>query len=281
MSENSEITHVSDTALMVAACRAHETSLEDAWVRDPFAARLAGEHGFAILNAMPHANIMRMGLAVRTRFADELLLDALSQHPIATVLSVGCGLDTRPWRLNLPPNLRWIEIDFAPVLDYKEQLMSGETPRCRRERLTVDLNDPAQRSAMYEAAGSAPALMITEGLLLYLPAATVDALAVECANQSGVRHWISEITTSAFSKVLGGGIDTTAPIRHVQAPDALKGEEILDALQRHGWTKSAMRSYITDVAFAQERVKRMSGSLPPVLPFPPGDPTGVHRFTHE
>lgn len=281
MSENSEITHVSDTALMVAACRAHETSLEDAWVRDPFAARLAGKRGFAILNAMPHANIMRMGLAVRTRFADELLLDGLSQHPIATVLSVGCGLDTRPWRLNLPPNLRWIEIDFAPVLDYKEQLMSGETPRCRRERLTVDLNDPAQRSAMYEAAGSAPALMITEGLLLYLPAATVDALAVECANQSGVRHWISEITTSAFSKVLGGGIDTTAPIRHVQAADALKGEEILDALQRHGWTKSAMRSYITDVAFAQERVKRMSGSLPPVLPFPPGDPTGVHCFTHE
>src|SRR5690242_19545823 len=37
-----EITHVSDTALMVAACRAHETELQDAWVRDPFAARLAG-----------------------------------------------------------------------------------------------------------------------------------------------------------------------------------------------------------------------------------------------
>lgn len=282
MSPNgSEITHVSDTALMVAACRAHETSLEDAWVRDPFAARLAGERGFAILNAMPHANIMRMGLAVRTRFADELLLEALSQHSIATVLSVGCGLDTRPWRLDLLPNLRWIEIDFAPVLDYKEQLMSGETPRCRRERLTVDLNDPAQRSAMYEAAASDPALMITEGLLLYLPAATVNALAAECANQSGIRHWISEITTSAFSKVLGGGIDTTAPIRHVQAPDALKGEEILDALQRRGWASSAMRSYITDVGFAQERVKRMSGSLPPVLPFPPGDPTGVHHLTHE
>ena len=48
-----EITHVSDTALMVAACRAHETELEDAFVRDPFAARLAGERGKAILNALP------------------------------------------------------------------------------------------------------------------------------------------------------------------------------------------------------------------------------------
>jgi len=44
-----EITNVSDTALIVAACRAHETGLEDAFERDPFAARLAGERGFANL----------------------------------------------------------------------------------------------------------------------------------------------------------------------------------------------------------------------------------------
>ena len=60
---NGKITHVSDTALMVAACRAHETELEDAFVRDPFAARLAGERGFAILAALPHANVLRLGLA--------------------------------------------------------------------------------------------------------------------------------------------------------------------------------------------------------------------------
>jgi O-methyltransferase involved in polyketide biosynthesis len=46
---SSEITRVSDTALMVAACRAHEAELEDAFVRDPFAARLAGERRPAIL----------------------------------------------------------------------------------------------------------------------------------------------------------------------------------------------------------------------------------------
>jgi len=68
------------------------------------------------------------------------------------VLSVGCGLDTCPWRIDFPSDVRWIETDFAGVLDYKEQLMSGETPRCRRERLPLDVNDPAQRRAMYEGA---------------------------------------------------------------------------------------------------------------------------------
>lgn len=276
-SAGGEITHISDTALMVAACRAHETEQEDAFVRDPF--RLAGEHGPAIVASMPHSAVLRIGLAIRTRFVDELLLDALAVHPVATVLSVGCGLDTRPWRLSLPSGLRWIEIDFAEILDYKDRLMHGETPCCRRERLEIDLNDAAQRRAMYEAAGPAPALMITEGLLLYLPAATVDALGAESWNQSGIAHWISDITTSAFSRTLGGGEDTMQPIRHVQAPDCLKGEQILEVLRRHGWTTSAMRSYISDVEFVRERVRRiMGGATPPQFSYPPDDPTGVHRF---
>jgi methyltransferase (TIGR00027 family) len=276
---NREITHVSDTALMIAACRAHENELEDAFFHDSFAARLAGERGVAILRTMPYANVLRLGIAIRTCFIDELLLDALATHPITTVLSVGCGLDTRPWRLDLPPDLRWIEIDFADVLDYKDGLMSGERPRCRRERLTVDVNDSADRRAMYGAAGSSAALMITEGLLLYLPAATVDALAAEVFIHSGVYHWISDITTLAFSKVLGGGADTMQSIRHVQAADALKGEQILEVLQRHGWATSAMRSYITDAEFVMERVRRaMGGVTPPRRPYPPGDPTGIHLF---
>jgi O-methyltransferase involved in polyketide biosynthesis len=77
---------------------------------------------------MPHANVLRIGLAVRTRFLDELLLEALAEYPIATVLSLGCGLDTRPWRLELAPDLRWIEIDFNDVLDYKDRLMSSRRP---------------------------------------------------------------------------------------------------------------------------------------------------------
>ena len=275
----SEITHVSDTALMVAACRAHETELEDAFVRDPFAARLAGERGHAILNAIPYGAIMRIGLAIRTRFIDELLLETLRANPISTVLSVGCGLDTRPWRLNLSPTLRWIEIDFAAILDYKDRLMSGETPSCRRERLEVDLNHAAQRRVMYEAAGRAPTLMMTEGLLMYLPAATVEALAAESGQQSGVRHWISDITTSAFSRTLGGGTDTMQSIRHVQAPDSLKGEQILEVLQHYGWKTSMMRSYITDVGCVRERVQRMMGDAPrPQFSYPPHDPTGVHLF---
>jgi methyltransferase (TIGR00027 family) len=272
-----QITHVSDTALLVAACRALEAESADGFVHDPFAARLAGERGMAILRQNPQPEMMRFGIAVRSRFIDRLLLEALASKPIATVLSVGCGLDTRPWRLELPPDLRWVEVDFADMLDYKEAVMSAETPRCRRQRLTADVTDPAQRLAIYQAAGPEPALMITEGLLMYLPAATVDALGSEAWQQSGIAHWMVDIMTTAFARVINS--DSMRSLRHVQAYDSLPGEEIFDRIRRNGWETSTRRSYLTDMAFAIERIERLMGPRPAgPPPISMDDPTGVHLF---
>jgi O-methyltransferase involved in polyketide biosynthesis len=188
-------------------------------------------------------------------------------------------LDTRPWRLELPPELRWIEIDFADMLHYKDGLMAGEAPRCRRERLSANLNDREERVAMYRATGAAPALMITEGLLMYLPAATVEALSAESWRESGVAHWVSDVTTTEFNQAIGGN-DGMRLFQKVQASDSLAGEQILEVVRRNCWVTAARRSYITDLEFAAPRVERMMGGRPrPELPpFASEDPTGVHRF---
>ena len=274
-----EISHVSDTALMVAACRALEFDAPDGFVRDPFAARLAGERGMAMLRALPQPEMMRFGIGVRSRFMDELLLEALASEKIATVLCLGCGLDTRPWRLELPLDLQWIEVDFADMLDYKNALMAAETPRCRREFITADVNDAAQRRAIYAAVGAVPALIITEGFLMYLPAATVHALAAEAWHASGIAHWMSDITTTPFMKAIS--MNMPQSVRNVQAPDCLNGEQILATIHGQGWRTAARRSYITDMAFAVERVQRMFGDRPKAdgpPPVTPDDPTGIHRF---
>ena len=276
-----EISHVSDTALMVAACRALESESPDGFVHDPFAARLAGERGMAMFHALPHPQTMRFGIGVRSRFIDELLLEALASEKIATVLSLGCGLDTRPWRLQVPPDLRWIEVDFADMLDYKNALMAAETPRCRREFIAADANDAAQRRNIYATVGPAPALMITEGFLMYLPGVTVHALAAESSKQSGIAHWMSDITTTAFMKAIG--MNMPQSVRDVQAPDCLNGEQILETIQEEGWQTAARRSYITDMGFAMERIQRTFGDQPKSDGPPPGtptDPTGIHRFAH-
>jgi O-methyltransferase involved in polyketide biosynthesis len=61
-----QIQHVSDTALMVAACRAIETARADGLVRDPFAERLAGARGDAILRGISGWQLMCFGIGVRS-----------------------------------------------------------------------------------------------------------------------------------------------------------------------------------------------------------------------
>jgi hypothetical protein len=114
---------------------------------------------------------------------------------------------------------------------------------------------------------------------MYLPAATVHALAAEACQESGIAHWMTDITTSAFAKAIN--MDAMRSVRQVQASDFLEGEQILDVASREGWVTAARRSYITDMAFAMERIRRLMGDRPQPVgppPVPPADPTGVHRF---
>ncbi|MBL0160825.1 MAG: class I SAM-dependent methyltransferase [Bryobacterales bacterium] len=141
----SEILHVSDTALMVAACRAMETVREGGLVNDPFAARLAGERGMAIAQALPMLKVMCFGVGVRSRFLDELVLHTVTELGARTVVNLGAGLDTRPWRLALPSELRWVEVDFPAMLEYKAGTLAGEQPGCRWEQMAADLADEGQR----------------------------------------------------------------------------------------------------------------------------------------
>jgi methyltransferase (TIGR00027 family) len=278
-----QIQHVSDTALMVAACRALETGRADGLVRDPFAERLAGPRGDAILRGITGWQLMCFGIGVRTRFLDDLVIETIAREKIEVVLSVGAGLDTRPWRLELPPDLRWIEADFPEMLSYKTRAMAAEEPKCRLERVAADVTSQTQRADLFAAADGVPTLMITEGLLMYLAGTAVEALAAE-APRHGVRRWLLDSSSLDLTRMMG--VDTSRAIENVRAPGHLQGAALLDAVRSNGWSQLCFRSYSRDASeIAAERIAAMMRPYVekgiPVPDAPVGDSSGVYLFGRE
>ena len=127
------IKDVSDTAFWIAHLRAVESGRTDALFCDPLAERLAGRHGREVSAAMPMERMIAWHVAIRTHIIDDYLRSAIAGD-VDCVLNLGAGLDTRPYRMDLPPSLRWIEADYARVIEYKEELLAGERAHCQLVR---------------------------------------------------------------------------------------------------------------------------------------------------
>jgi methyltransferase (TIGR00027 family) len=190
------VTHISDTALWVAVHRARETQRPDAIFRDPFAARLAGQRGREIADQLGNTFRDSWPIIVRTKIIDDLVLTSIAEGA-DRVLNLAAGLDTRPYRLELPETLTWIEADLPALVDEKERLLAGERPRCRLVREKVDLADAAARAAFLDRAldGARRALVITEGLLVYLEPAQVQAIARDLRARSAIAWWMIDLAS--------------------------------------------------------------------------------------
>ncbi|OYV66916.1 MAG: SAM-dependent methyltransferase, partial [Gemmatimonadetes bacterium 21-71-4] len=191
------ITHVSDTVRWVAVYRAMEGARPDAIFRDPFAARLAGARGHEIVDAMKQGRAMAWAMIVRTALFDELILDAVARGGIDTVVNLAAGLDARPWRMALPAALHWVDVDLPDILAYKTETLRGEAPRCRYEPVAADLTDEGTRRALFArlGAGAARALVVSEGLLVYLTEAQVGALAGDLHAQPSFAWWLIDLAS--------------------------------------------------------------------------------------
>ena len=198
------IEHISDTARWIATYRAMESERPDAIFRDPFARRLGGARGEEIVATLPQGRQSAWALIVRTAVFDEIVRERVVGAGADLVVNLAAGLDTRAWRLDLPPALRWVDVDLPGILRYKAEQLRGETPRCRYEAIEADLTDPARREALFAQLGATAqrALVITEGLLVYLEAGQVASLAGALHAVPGFRWWLSDLSNNRLLAML-------------------------------------------------------------------------------
>jgi methyltransferase (TIGR00027 family) len=192
---------ISDTARWTAWCRAVESDRVDALFSDPLAKVLAGDVGPAIEATMAtRRGATASSISVRTVGFDRLIQGRLREGGIDTVVNLGAGLDTRPYRLELPRHLIWVELDLPDLVAYKEHRLAGQRAACHVERIPLDLAQAEPRRALLASLGarSRGALAITEGLLVYLEASLVEHVARDLAAVPAFRSWLMELLHPAL-----------------------------------------------------------------------------------
>ena len=125
--------------------------------------------------------------ATRTRFLDDVVMDAVSARGITQVVIAGCGGDARAYRLPLPPHVHVFELDFPAVMAYRAGVLGDAAARCHVHAVPCDLSQP-QWPAHVLAAGLQPALKslwLVEGLLMYLKQDEIERFVASIAALSG------------------------------------------------------------------------------------------------
>jgi methyltransferase (TIGR00027 family) len=261
------IQDVTDTAFMVATYRAMESERPDALFHDPLARKLAGERGEKIVASMsaglrrwPTAmrpRIMVWMMAIRTRIIDDFITCAIARGADA-ILNLGAGLDTRPYRMDLPPSLAWIEVDYPRTIEFKDSRLGDETPRCQLERVKLDLADLPARARLFAELGSRfkNVLVLTEGVVPYLSNADAARLADDLRSQPTFTRWIVDYF-SAEAVRLRKRAAIQRQMRN--APLLFEPTDFFGFFKQHGWSS-------VEIRFMSDEGKRLNRPIPIPLP---------------
>ena len=241
------IRDISDTARWMAVYRARETERSDAAFRDPFARTLAGERGEQIAKAASFGEENAWSFVARTWLFDKFIAQA-ALAGVDLVVNLAAGLDTRPYRMTLPASLRWVEVDLPEILDYKEQILAKETPVCALERVRLDLSNADARRGLFArlARSASNALVLAEGLLVYLMREDVAALASDLAAPDSFHHWVVDICSPGLLAMLRERMGKS--LQEAGAPFLFAPPEGPRFFEPYGWKPVNVRSILKTAA---------------------------------
>jgi len=106
----------------------------------------------------------------RAKKLDAVTRDFLAEHPDGVVLQLGCGLDSRFWRVD-DGRVNWYDLDMPPVVELRRQFFTGSE---RYHLIAASVTDLEWVDTV--TSGGRPVLVVAEGLLMYLDEADVRRL---------------------------------------------------------------------------------------------------------
>lgn len=225
--ETVALTREKETLLITLWAKAGESRLPDSLLHDRFAAKAAARIDYDFARLKVDRDLM-IGLAMRAHVLDGWTRDFLDDHGDAMVLHLGCGLDSRVFRIDPRAGIDWYDVDYPEVIALRRKLYPA---RDNYHLLGSSVTQPEWLATLPQ---DRPAMIVAEGLLPYLPEEEVLLLLARL-----VRHCRSgEIVFDAYSPLglkliaLQPSIEATGAVLHWSLDDPLELERQVPGLER-------------------------------------------------
>jgi O-methyltransferase involved in polyketide biosynthesis len=142
-------------------------------------------------------------VVLRAKQLDIWAADFLQRHPNAVVLHLGCGLDSRAFRLDTPPGVQWFDVDVPNVIELRRKLYDDHDGY---RMIGSSVTDPEW---LKQVPAGGPALVIAEGLLMYLTATEVHELLQRLTDRFSTGELLADLESPwgpRLSKIFTSGI---------------------------------------------------------------------------
>lgn len=140
--------------------------------------------------------------AKRQEIFDDIANQFISSHPLCTVINLGCGFDTRFWRID-NAKCKYVEVDLPEVIELKKEILKDHLAY---ELIGCSVLDTSWIDKV-TSKGNSSFLLIAEGLFMYLPAkeaaSLLQAIAQRFHNSQLVLDMMPEKYTKGLWKWLG------------------------------------------------------------------------------
>ena len=122
-----DLNDISETLIIPLYFRAIESQRADALIKDEKAVELVRQldYDFARLKRLSSEQVT---VLIRLKVFDQCVRAFLVEHPHGVVVDIGCGLNTRFYRLD-NGLVEWYDLDLPEVIALRKRLLD-ETPRC-------------------------------------------------------------------------------------------------------------------------------------------------------
>ena len=193
-SERVQFTKEKETLLATLYARAIESRSANPILRDEMAQDAVGRIDYDF----DRLKVDTLSIAMRARQFDLWTVDYLAGHPDTVVLHLGCGLDSRVYRLNPPPSVSWFDVDFPDVIELRRRLYPE---RAGYQTIGSSLADLGWVETI---PNDRPAWILAEGVTMYLTAAIMHPLLVKLTNHFQTGAIAFDAISPAATRMAGG-----------------------------------------------------------------------------